>query len=125
MSLLDAHGYEAVFGTPEGDTYRIPLVCWREDGDHVYGMVLTKGHLRRTDQLRNFLQYDHRHTTNQNNTHPTPHFNPPPFNPPATATRPDTQPDVTRPDNAQPATRPDSTRLDDTRPDGTRLPALR
>ncbi|MER6301326.1 DUF6253 family protein [Kitasatospora sp. NPDC001539] len=60
MTLLDAHGYEAVFGTPEGDTYRLPLVCWRETGDHMYGMVLIKGHLRRTDHLQDFLQYDRR-----------------------------------------------------------------
>ncbi|MFE4520244.1 DUF6253 family protein [Kitasatospora sp. NPDC056783] len=61
MALLDAHGYEAVFGTPEGDTYRIPLVCWREDGDNLYGVVLIKGHPRRTDRLRDFLRYDGRH----------------------------------------------------------------
>lgn len=83
MSLLDAHGYEAVFGTPEGDTYRIPLVCWREDGDHVYGMVLVKGHLRRTDQLRNFLQYDRRPSADRDHAHPAP-----PFDPPAADSRP-------------------------------------
>lgn len=70
MSLLDAQGYEAVFGTPEGDTYRIPLVCWREDGDHMYGMVLVKGHLRRTDQLQNFLQYDRRHGASRKDSSP-------------------------------------------------------
>ncbi|MFG3347102.1 DUF6253 family protein [Streptomyces sp. NPDC048018] len=57
MSLLDAAGYEAVFATPEGDTYRIPLVCWREDGDRVYGMVLVKGQLRCADGVRHFLRY--------------------------------------------------------------------
>lgn len=57
MSLLQAHGHHAVFRTPEGDTYRIPLVCWREEGDHVYGMALIKGHLRRVEHLPNFLQY--------------------------------------------------------------------
>ncbi|MFJ7243788.1 DUF6253 family protein [Kitasatospora sp. NPDC098652] len=63
MSLLDAQAYEAVFGTPEGDTYRIPLVCWREDGDHLFGVVLVKGHLRRTDQLSDFLRYDRRNVS--------------------------------------------------------------
>ncbi|MER7515189.1 DUF6253 family protein [Streptomyces sp. NPDC126499] len=57
MSLLDATGYEAVFATPEGDTYRIPLVCWREDEDRVYGMVLVKGQLRCADRVRHFLRY--------------------------------------------------------------------
>jgi hypothetical protein len=57
VSLLEAHGYDAVFGSPEGDTYRIPLVCWREEGGHMYGMVLVKGHLRRVEQLPNFLRY--------------------------------------------------------------------
>ncbi|MEV5968466.1 DUF6253 family protein [Streptomyces sp. NPDC051921] len=57
MSLLDAAGYEAVFATPEGDTYRIPLVCWREDEGRVYGMVLVKGQLRCADRVRHFLRY--------------------------------------------------------------------
>ncbi|WMX45698.1 DUF6253 family protein [Streptomyces roseicoloratus] len=60
MSLLDAAGYEAVFATPEGDTYRIPLVCWREDEGRVYGMVLFKGQLRCADQVRHFLRYGNR-----------------------------------------------------------------
>ncbi|MFG2844368.1 DUF6253 family protein [Kitasatospora sp. NPDC048296] len=82
MTLLDAHGYEAVFGTPEGDTYRIPLICWREDEDHMYGTVLVKGHLRRTDQLRNFLQYDCRRSACR-------HEAPPAFEAPAVDSRPD------------------------------------
>ncbi|AXE27997.1 hypothetical protein C0216_31295 (plasmid) [Streptomyces globosus] len=57
MSLLNATGYEAVFATPEGDTYRIPLVCWREDEDRVYGMVLVKGQLRCAERVRHFLRY--------------------------------------------------------------------
>jgi hypothetical protein len=57
VSLLEAHGYEAVCGTPEGDTYGIPLVCWREEGGHMYGVVLLKGHLRRADLLPHFRRY--------------------------------------------------------------------
>ncbi|MFD7981605.1 DUF6253 family protein [Streptomyces sp. NPDC059071] len=60
MSLLDASGYEAVFATPEGDTYRVPLVCWREDEGRVYGMVLVKGQLRCADRVRHFLRYGNR-----------------------------------------------------------------
>ncbi|MFJ8045917.1 DUF6253 family protein [Kitasatospora sp. NPDC096147] len=60
MSLLDAQTFEAVFGTPEGDTYRVPLVCWREDGEHVHGLALIKGHLRRVDRLPQFLRYAER-----------------------------------------------------------------
>ncbi|MGW2395696.1 DUF6253 family protein [Kitasatospora sp. NPDC001664] len=63
MSLLDAQSYEAVFGTPEGDTYRVPLVCWREDGEHLHGLALIKGHLRRVDRLPQFLRYADRTET--------------------------------------------------------------
>ena len=68
MSLLAADGYEAVFGTPEGDTYRFPLVCWREADDQMYGVVLVKGHLRRVDQLQNFLRYADRHRAVQDDS---------------------------------------------------------
>ncbi|WP_406504936.1 DUF6253 family protein [Streptomyces sp. NBC_00212] len=60
MSLLDADGYEAVFGTPEGDIYRFPLVCWHDDGTHVSGMVLHKGQLRRAELVSGFMRYDTR-----------------------------------------------------------------
>ncbi|MFD9635942.1 DUF6253 family protein [Streptomyces violascens] len=58
MSLLDADGYEAVFGTPGGDNYRFPLVCWHDDGTHVSGMVLHKGQLRHAEQVTGFMRYD-------------------------------------------------------------------
>lgn len=61
MSLLPAHNYEAVFGTPDGNTHHLPLVCWHENGHHITGIVLHKGHLRHADTLPGFMRY-HTHT---------------------------------------------------------------
>ncbi|MFD4139766.1 MULTISPECIES: DUF6253 family protein [unclassified Streptomyces] len=69
MSLLDAANYEAVFTTPEGDTYRVPLVCWHDDGTHVSGMTLHKGQLRRAEQVKGFMRYDTRPATLQMDTY--------------------------------------------------------
>ncbi|MFI8519460.1 DUF6253 family protein [Streptomyces sp. NPDC085481] len=55
--MLPADGYVAVFTTPEGDVYRTPLVCWREDGPNVYGVTLHKGGLRRAEELPGFTRY--------------------------------------------------------------------
>ncbi|MFC8510838.1 DUF6253 family protein [Streptomyces sp. NPDC057411] len=55
--MLSADGYVAVFTTPEGDVYRTPLVCWREDGPNVYGVTLHKGGLRRAEELPGFTRY--------------------------------------------------------------------
>ncbi|OII59565.1 hypothetical protein BJP40_13180, partial [Streptomyces sp. CC53] len=68
MTLLNATDYEAVFTTPENDTYRIPLICWREDKDQIYGMILIKGQPHRADQIRHFLRYDTRTTTRPHHT---------------------------------------------------------
>jgi len=59
MSLLAADGYVALFSTTDGDIFRRPLVCWRDDGTHVYGMLLHRGSLHRAEQVRGFLRYDH------------------------------------------------------------------
>ncbi|MGW5424780.1 DUF6253 family protein [Streptomyces sp. NPDC003943] len=55
--MLPADGYVAEFTTPEGDVYRTPLVCWREDGPYVYGVTLHKGGLRRAEELPGFTRY--------------------------------------------------------------------
>ncbi|MFF0432790.1 DUF6253 family protein [Streptomyces sp. NPDC004327] len=55
--MLPADGYVAEFTTPEGDLYRTPLVCWREDGPYVYGVTLHKGGLRRAEELPGFTRY--------------------------------------------------------------------
>ncbi|MET9961911.1 DUF6253 family protein [Streptomyces sp. NPDC006326] len=59
MSLLPPDGHVALFATAEGDTYRTPLVCWRDDGSTVYGMVLYRGSLRRAEQVPGFRRYTH------------------------------------------------------------------
>ncbi|MFD3542031.1 DUF6253 family protein [Streptomyces sp. NPDC058662] len=61
MSLLAADGHAALCRTPEGDSYRIPLVCWRDDGSAVYGMVLHRGSLRRAEQVPGFRRYTDEH----------------------------------------------------------------
>lgn len=81
MSLLEAHNYDAVFGTPEGDTYRVPLVCWREDGENVIGMAMIKGHLRRADAIPGFMRYGPRDDNDDGDGSP--------FGPPAADSRPD------------------------------------
>ncbi|MEU4494524.1 DUF6253 family protein [Streptomyces sp. NPDC023998] len=57
MSLLPPDGHVADFATAGGDTYRIPLVYWRDDGSSMYGMVLYRGSLRRADQVPEFRRY--------------------------------------------------------------------
>ncbi|MEU2712528.1 DUF6253 family protein [Streptomyces sp. NPDC007205] len=59
MSLLAADGHVALFVTDEGDARRLPLVCWREDGSTVHGMVLYRGALRRAEHVPGFRRYAH------------------------------------------------------------------
>ncbi|WP_367044725.1 DUF6253 family protein [Streptomyces sp. Je 1-332] len=58
MSLLSAYGYEAaVQETCDTPEYRIPLVCWHDDGTAVRGLVLHRGALRPADQVPGFRRY--------------------------------------------------------------------
>ncbi|AYN43138.1 hypothetical protein D9753_34420 [Streptomyces dangxiongensis] len=59
MSLLPADGYVSLFVTDEGDAHRLPLVCWRDDGTTVHGMVLYRGALRRAEHVPGFRRYAH------------------------------------------------------------------
>ncbi|MER7837833.1 DUF6253 family protein [Streptomyces sp. NPDC096040] len=59
MSLLAADGHVALFVTDEGDARRVPLVCWRDDGTSVHGMVLYRGALRRAEHVPGFRRYAH------------------------------------------------------------------
>ncbi|MEU8930118.1 DUF6253 family protein [Streptomyces sp. NPDC048409] len=59
MSLLAADGHMALFVTDEGDARRVPLVCWRDDGTSVHGMVLYRGALRRAEHVPGFRRYAH------------------------------------------------------------------
>ncbi|MER7931254.1 MULTISPECIES: DUF6253 family protein [unclassified Streptomyces] len=59
MSLLAADGHVALFVTDEGDARRVPLVCWRDDGTSVHGMVLYRGALRRAEHVAGFRRYAH------------------------------------------------------------------
>ncbi|MER6025294.1 DUF6253 family protein [Streptomyces sp. NPDC001851] len=59
MSLLAADGHVALFVTDEGDARRLPLVCWRDDGATVHGMVLYRGALRRAEHVPGFRRYAH------------------------------------------------------------------
>lgn len=56
MSLLAAGGHVAVFGL-EGDAYSLPLVCWRDDGVTVHGLVLHRGALRQAELVPGFRRY--------------------------------------------------------------------
>ncbi|MGW0465436.1 DUF6253 family protein [Streptomyces sp. NPDC003027] len=60
MSILDATGYVAVFCSTEGDSRHVPLVCWRDDGTRVHGLVLHKGQLKSSEQLTGFMRYAER-----------------------------------------------------------------
>ncbi|MEV5258261.1 DUF6253 family protein [Streptomyces anulatus] len=58
MSLLSAHGYQAaVQETCDTPEYHLPLVCWRDDGSAVRGMVLYRGALRPAEQVPGFRRY--------------------------------------------------------------------
>ncbi|MDH6128155.1 DUF6253 family protein [Kitasatospora sp. GP82] len=57
MALLPAHGYLAEFSGPDGERHTEPLICWWEDGTHVFGMVLHRGSPRRAEQIPGFLRY--------------------------------------------------------------------
>jgi hypothetical protein len=59
MSLLAADGHIALFGTPEGDSYCLPLVCWRDDGTTVHGLVLHRGALRQAELVPGLRRYAH------------------------------------------------------------------
>jgi hypothetical protein len=59
MSLLGADGHVALFVTDEGDARRLPLVCWRDDGITVHGMVLYRGALHRAEHVPGFRRYAH------------------------------------------------------------------
>ena len=64
MSLLTADGHVAVFGPLEGDAHSLPLVCWRDDGITVHGLVLHRGALRQAELVPGFRRYaDARETT--------------------------------------------------------------
>ncbi|GGS11177.1 MULTISPECIES: DUF6253 family protein [Streptomyces] len=57
MSLLAADGHVALFVTDEGDARQLPLVCWRDNGTAVHGMVLYRGALRQAEQVPGFRRY--------------------------------------------------------------------
>ncbi|MFB8774936.1 DUF6253 family protein [Streptomyces broussonetiae] len=57
MTMLPAEGYLALFGTLEEGTRSLPLVCWRDDGRTVHGLVLHRGALRRAEHLPGFRRY--------------------------------------------------------------------
>ncbi|MEU5667321.1 DUF6253 family protein [Streptomyces longwoodensis] len=59
MSLVAADGHVALFTTPEGDSYSLPLVCWRDDGTGVHGLVLHRGALRQAELVPGFRRYAH------------------------------------------------------------------
>ncbi|MFD1659934.1 DUF6253 family protein [Streptomyces caeni] len=59
MSLLAADGHVALFVTDEGDACRLPLVCWRDDGTTVHGMVLYRGALHPAEFVPGFRRYAH------------------------------------------------------------------
>ncbi|MEU5366661.1 DUF6253 family protein [Streptomyces sp. NPDC005925] len=59
MSLLAADGHVALFLTGDGEACRLPLVCWRDDGITVHGMVLYRGALHRADSVPGFRRYAH------------------------------------------------------------------
>jgi hypothetical protein len=59
MSLLAADGHVALFVTDEGESCRLPLVCWRDDGATVHGMVLHRGALHRAESVAGFRRYAH------------------------------------------------------------------
>jgi hypothetical protein len=59
VSLLAADGHVALFVTDEGGACRLPLVCWRDDGTSVVGMVLYRGALHRAESVPGFRRYAH------------------------------------------------------------------
>ncbi|MYW21766.1 hypothetical protein GT039_40900, partial [Streptomyces sp. SID2955] len=54
-----ADGHVALFVTDEGGARRLPLVCWRDDGVTVHGMVLYRGALHRAEYVPGFRRYAH------------------------------------------------------------------
>jgi hypothetical protein len=58
MSMLPAYGYEAaVQETCDTPEYRLPLVCWHDNGTGVRGLVLHRGSLRPAEQVPGFRCY--------------------------------------------------------------------
>ncbi|MFD3514429.1 DUF6253 family protein [Streptomyces sp. NPDC058657] len=58
MSMLPGHGYEAaVQETCDTPEYRMPLVCWHDNGSGVHGLVLYRGALRPAEQVPGFRRY--------------------------------------------------------------------
>lgn len=73
MSLLAADGHVALFLDGEGESCRMPLVCWRDDGVTVHGMVLYRGALHRADTVPGFRRYAHPLDEDILARHPEPH----------------------------------------------------
>ncbi|WP_424213367.1 DUF6253 family protein [Streptomyces sp. BI20] len=57
MTRTEESGPAAVFATPDGDVYRIPLVCGYDAGDHITGLIRHRGGLHVPETLPGFLYY--------------------------------------------------------------------